>query len=507
MIKTIKTEISKHKLTYAALAGVLLFAFYMRVYRISQALGFYFDQGRDALVVWDLITAHKFFLIGPTTGIAGIFRGPFYYYLITPFYWLGNGNPLYPSIFLSLTTVVAIGLLYYLGRKIYGRSAGFAAAILASGSFYIILASRWLSNPTPMLLLSMLLLWSMFLVIEKKQWAWILIGFISGSSLFHFGSSGEFFYFPALLVFFLWQTKPWSKKRNLPSLWVIIATVVAFAATAAPLVIFDLRHERILSNNISAFLFEKGSFKGNFMDVLRTRLDFYYSVFGSKIFETRNTREVILLLVPALAILWKLKMLVKSKYFVSLLILFLSPIIGLLFFQGNEGNIYDYYLTGYYLVFLLLYSVGLGILYQSTLGKVFLAVFFAVFLVSNLSITFSRLNDNGDGPNTIIFANQKQALNWIYDDAKGESFNNDVYVPPVIPYAYDYLFNWYSVSRKGLVKDQQISRLYTLYEEDPPHPERLEAWKKRQEGIGKVLYEQKFGGITVQRRERIVDKK
>jgi len=44
--------------------------------------------------------------------------------------------------------------------------------------------------------------------------------------------------------------------------------------------------------------------------------------------------------------------------------------------------------------------------------------------------------------------------------------------------------------------------LYTLYEIDPPHPERLDAWLARQDGIGKVEETVKFGGITVERRER-----
>ena len=66
---------------------VLLLAFVLRTYRIGELLDFHYDQGRDALVIWDLINKGKLFLIGPTTGLAGVFRGPFYYYLIAPFYF------------------------------------------------------------------------------------------------------------------------------------------------------------------------------------------------------------------------------------------------------------------------------------------------------------------------------------------------------------------------------------------------------------------------------------
>ena len=55
--------------------------------------GFYYDQGRDALVIWDLIKNGKMFLIGPTTGVEGIFLGPGFYYLLAPWYWLGGEIP------------------------------------------------------------------------------------------------------------------------------------------------------------------------------------------------------------------------------------------------------------------------------------------------------------------------------------------------------------------------------------------------------------------------------
>ena len=66
----LKKEVFSHKLTYLLLGVVLLFAIFLRVYRIGDLLGFHYDQGRDALVIWDLIKNGKLFLIGPTTGLA-----------------------------------------------------------------------------------------------------------------------------------------------------------------------------------------------------------------------------------------------------------------------------------------------------------------------------------------------------------------------------------------------------------------------------------------------------
>jgi len=45
--------------------------------------------------------------------------------------------------------------------------------------------------------------------------------------------------------------------------------------------------------------------------------------------------------------------------------------------------------------------------------------------------------------------------------------------------------------------------LYTIYEEDPPHPERLEDWLGRYEDNTQIEDSVQYGGVTVQRRKRL----
>lgn len=483
--------------THILLSILLCVALWFRVYRIDQVLGFYFDQGRDANVILDLLQFHKFFLIGPTTGIAGIFRGPFYYYLITPAYFLGNGNPLYPSVFLSLLTVFALYIFYRLAKHV-SLSSGFIVVALGAISFNIVIASRWLSNPTPMFILSALLLFSLYNITKGKRWYWIVVSFVSGSSLFHFGSSGELFYFPAIFLFLIWQ---WKYR---PTIKILFFSIFAFFSTFAPQLFFDLRHEGILRKNILEFLVGKQSFKASFWEVFTIRSQFYFDVFINKIFQSRSTLENFFLLIYGVGYLVLLPKLWKYPIFKICLLFLASLYFGLLFFQGNEGNIYDYYLTGYYLIFLLSFSLGLGLMWKYWFGKLFVLFFFFLFFQNNIPVTISRLSDGLTGPETIAFGNQKQALDWIYADAKGAPFSVDVYVPPVIPHAYTYLFRWYGGKVKGYEPSTAlVSPLYTLYEVDPPHPERLTAWLARQHGIGEVQSVQRFGGIVVERRVRL----
>jgi hypothetical protein len=187
----------------------------------------------------------------------------------------------------------------------------------------------------------------------------------------------------------------------------------------------------------------------------------------------------------------------------DILILFLIflgiPFLGYLFYTGNHGNLYGYYLTGYYLIIVLFVGLISSFLWKYKLGKLLVVVLLFYFLKSNIPLTIQRLNFDILGNGGIAFQSQLLAVNWIKNDADGNKFNVDVYVPPVIPHSYNYLFLWNNI----IQEEKQVKLLYTLYEQDSQHPERLKAWLDRQDKIGKVVYQEMFGGIIVQRRERI----
>lgn len=497
----LKVEIFKHSTLYFFLAAVLSIALFVRVYRLDQLLGFYYDQGRDALVIWKFWYEGRFFLIGPITGIEGIYRGPWYYWFIAPFYLLGGGNPVWPAVFLGFTSSVAIAILYYLAARMADKWTGLLAVIIASFSYYLVLASRWLSNPTPMFLISMLLVLGMFFVIEGRRWAWILIAFMLGMAM-QFGSAAEIFYFPTVLIFAIWQ------RKNLPSKKILAFCLFALLISFAPQVIFDIRHNGILSGAIKKFLVDEGSFKVSFWEIVKNRTALYYQVFFSKLFPTSTLFWSPFLLLILTSLLLNAKSLFTNKQFLTIFLVFIWPLIGMLFFQGNKGNVYDYYFTGYYLIFVLIFSVLITILAKRTRGVIIVFLFLTLFLQDNTVLIKNYLVAGVDGQTHISLGNELQAVDWVFQDSKGKEFNADVYVPPVIPYAYDYLFLWQAnrrcgASLCGMILDRQTPLLYTLYEVDPPHPERLNAWLERQKGIGEVEETVRFGGITVERRHRI----
>jgi len=479
---------------------ILSLASFLRFFRINELLGFWYDQGRDALVIWDFIHKGKTFLIGPMMGFTGMFRGAWYYWLITPFYFLGKGNPLWPNIFLILTSIFAVFVLYKLGEKMGGPKVGLLAALTASVSYYVVGASRWLSDPTPTLLVSVLLVWALFKFLDKRVWALPLVGLLVGLSL-QFSAATEIFYVPAVMVFVFF------KRKYIPSAKILILSFASFLVTLIPQGLFEFRHRGVLSGALYQFIFHEKTFTLSFWQIIGTRFPYDYNLFYSKFWINGGMlfAPFFIIFIFLLIIGWKKFW--RDDEFKIIFTISIAPLIGTLFFIGNLGAIYDYYFTGYYLIWILLFSYVFMSFSRNILMKIAMSIFVIILVVQNF-ITFKQnyfipLND----PKIIAFSNQLMVVDWVYNDAKTRDFNIDEYVPPVIPYAYQYLFEWLGTQKyQRPPSDKNISLLYTLYEADPDHPERLQAWLDRQKGIGRIIKEDRFGGIIVQERQRISKK-
>lgn len=472
-------------------------AFALRTYRLADFLGFWFDQGRDAGVIWDLLHSGRFFLIGPTTGIEGIFLGPFYYYLIAPFYAVGSGNPVWPSLWLIILNVAAIFLVYRIGRDYFNQATGILAAVFLSFSYHFALSSRWLSNPTPLPFFAVLSLFSLLKIThgQKSLWPWMILGSSLGLGLQLEAASATFFLPATLLILILFRSRIQFSLRS------AAAALLPFLATLLPQLIFDFRHDHILLSGFSRFLVAEKSFQPGLVTAALDRLRYYYLIFTNKFFLSTALAKIFALLVLVSALVSR-KSLPRIPV-TLLLIWWLTPVFFLLFYHGNNGYVWDYYFTGVYPALILLVAAVFGMgLWHLRWGKVLVLSVGLVFCFHNLrslGIYFSV-----PYPGFISLTSASKAVDWVYTDAAGQAFNVDVYVPPVIPHAYNYLFLWRGTTIWHTTPDTQlVSRLYTLREPDSEHPQFLAAWLTRQDTIGRIETTVKVDSLTIDRRIRL----
>ncbi|RJR23684.1 hypothetical protein C4578_03990 [Candidatus Microgenomates bacterium] len=466
---------------------------FFRLYRLGDLLGFWYDQGRDALVIWDLLNYGKFFLIGPVTGIDGIYLGPFYYYLIAPFYWLGKGNPVFPAAGIVFLTLGSIYLIFYLAKKIYNPQVGVLAAFLYGFSYSLVTFSRWLSNPTPLPFFTMVVLIGLFLFINGKKKALLWTAFIIGLCL-QLEAASAVFFLPATLAILFLEKEVFKDKR------ILILSFLAFFITLLPQILFDIRHEGVLRAAFNKFLVTEKSFKLSLWQTFRLRLLTYYDVFFAKLFPGSKILKLVSLASFSAGFLFFRKR-VLTKGGKMLAIWLAAPLVGFLFYQGNNGYVWDYYFTGVVPAFIILFAASLGFLLEKRAYQIAVMVFLLLFAVSNVR-QIGNYHKTGIG---ITLKAQKWAIDWIYKDADGSEFNIDAYVPPQIYYSYSYLFKWYGKSKYGREPETNlVKNLYTLYEPDGEHPQFLEGWLLRQDTIGKVVKSDFWGDITVQKRERVM---
>ena len=75
---------------------ILIFGFFvfLRFYNLDKRVIFDWDQERDAWVIKQILSEKKLTLIGPRVlGPEGFFLGPFFTYLLAPFYLLTSLHP------------------------------------------------------------------------------------------------------------------------------------------------------------------------------------------------------------------------------------------------------------------------------------------------------------------------------------------------------------------------------------------------------------------------------
>lgn len=115
---------------------VVLIGLLLRFYHIEQVIGFGWDQARDSFHVSRLLHG-TLLLDGPKTGIGNFHLGPLYFYLLAPFYFFTNLDPIgsqYANILLSALTFV---IIFFVTKKLFSLPFAFLAIGMYAINSYI----------------------------------------------------------------------------------------------------------------------------------------------------------------------------------------------------------------------------------------------------------------------------------------------------------------------------------------------------------------------------------
>lgn len=243
--------LKKIKLSRVSLVIFLVIVFlagFLRFKNLSGLHHFTYDQARDALFIKRIIVDHKFRLIGTQSSIPGLYTPPMYYYLMTPFLFIFNLNPVgidYATAFFGLLTVIL--LCYLLTKLTNNRLLSLALTSLYAFQPLVVYQSRYAWNPNTVPFFVMLALISLLKVIKgAKEFKYYGLLFFCLGLIINLHYSGVVIFVSVvfLLLFFFRRL---NKKYFFGGLGI-------FCLELFPLILFDLRHNFVNTNGIINYI-------------------------------------------------------------------------------------------------------------------------------------------------------------------------------------------------------------------------------------------------------------
>lgn len=128
---------------------ILLVGFFFRTYQIVERFEFAHDGDLYSWIVKDMVVDGHFRLIGQLTTAPGVFIGPFFYYLLTPFFLLFNMDPLGGLIPITILGMLTILSYYFVFSRLFSQQTGLIAAFLHAVLLSPVIFDRAVVPSTP----------------------------------------------------------------------------------------------------------------------------------------------------------------------------------------------------------------------------------------------------------------------------------------------------------------------------------------------------------------------
>lgn len=476
------------KQEWILLVVIIVVAFSLRIWKINTDLLYHRDQGLVAMDIYKIWHDKQISLLGVSTDVDGLYHSPFYYWVLTPFYALGNGDVVYPAIAQIVIEVLSLPLLYLSLKKLFNKKAAFLALIFYTFSYGLISYSRWFINPPFILPLTNILL---FLLVYKKDifWSGLLVGMISQTN-----AAIGVFYLPFLLYYF-------RKKLNLKD---IIKLFSAFLIPAIPLILFQLRHNFVTLKAFYAFASSPKAGVGFSLTVFWNNLVTFFEQVNVVSFYPY-------VFVSALIFIYGL---IKLKDQRDLIYSFLLvPFLFLGIFQ--RGAIGFFYVAAFPLI---IGVVSYAIIKMKSWLILPLIVIFLFLNIGNLKKIYKPTNaliPIGD-ENLITLQDRKNVIDWMYAKASGDEFALWIYTIPYFQdYPWDYLFITYAKDKYGYLPEKigSFSRsdlkkskyFFAVYEVDRNNQSRQSAWFNNvNNGFGETIDRYDSHDIHVEQKEKLI---
>lgn len=448
---------------YLLLVILFVIGFCLRIYLIDKNLFFGPEQGRDMLVVKEIVTSHKPVLIGPKTAVEGIFHGPLYYYLATIPFAISKGNPLVIALFFIFLNSFSVFIIFLLGKELFNKKIGLIASILFTFSFGAVTMARWLSHPPLIILIGSLFFLTLTRFIKGKNKYLIPTVILYGLSAQTEFSNLIIFTFVLFFSIIVFRKRFIEQKIiNLFASIFLVITLPTFN-----FILFDLRHGFLITKSIIKSQVHRPEFLSYIFLTLSGSITQFLKVLSDMV-SPLNIWGAAVIFVFCLYSLNKLRTKYKNGTYVLLIWLF-SPFVAFILLRYNP--LYHYF-TSSMVAIVILFAIFYD--YIFSIKKSVFCIALALYIFMNFIFIFNFLPENKNvffqsTQPQLKYSDQVSVIREIYKEANGQPFFYQAYT---IPYwmqdGWQYLFWYYGKNDYNYVPAHlDKGLLFVIIQDDP----------------------------------------
>lgn len=392
---------------------------------LNNDIQFTSEIGRDFLLL-DELNSKKLVLIGPSS-TTGLFHGPLWMYLNYPAYVIGNGNPVVVGYFWIFLIGIFLITNYFIAKDLFGKKTAYIFTLMLS--VYSVYIAKGFYNPDGAFLLLPVFFYTFVKHIKTHKIKFLIYHILISAAIIQFQMAIGIPFFILSALYIVYDSFKNKRHKNLTVLPLISIGILNF-------IIFDLRHNFLLSKITFKFLTATSRDHPNFLGLLHQRINLMTT--GVEFFRVEpNYGNFLAFLFMSALVIYQIKNNKNRSTYLSFIYFYVGYIILSLL---NSGVIlYFYFFPLFPLVFLIFSS-----LIESKFNKVFIIVFALIFGL-NMQTAF-----NDSIGSTSVIGNTQESWLFLKNSAlkifqgKDNNFGYFIYSPDAVAYREKYALKYVS---------------------------------------------------------------
>lgn len=414
--------IGKYDLALGFIIGLSVF---LGLFRIGELMTFIGDQGWFYLSARDMLVSGQIPFVGIASSHPWLHQGPLWTYLLAPFLWIFNFDPVsgaYLTLILGILSIIGI---YIVGSKLFSKRVGLIASLLYATSPLAVYYMRFPYHTSPIPLFVITFIYSLYKITQNKI-SYLPLTLLLLSILYNFEIATVVLWVVVVMVLAYKLLKQEIRLKQILNKKILIQSSIALILPLLPMILYDVRNGFPQTLKFVVWFFYRAispfglNSQHEFsIEKLIIMLNFLSDNFRKLIFAQSNIISLLILFATACWVIYNLFSKKKRSNTSRLIVvLFLIPLLLIILNQVPS----DAYLSILFPTAILILALFLDNVMQT--GKLFIPVFILSMIVfGNIFFMFENVFGFDKSSRLFMLDKRIEAANVILNMAKDKDYN------------------------------------------------------------------------------------